>query len=755
MIPSSTSMGGKETTVNRKLSQKDIAALHTGSNSMQQFAEQFGTTHIKQADRSPEDAERIGRDYLDDMYATPEDYVADADGDKLDYSVRMSDGKPFDINNPVHFLEADAITFASVQAQTNDTLRNREAGAITRQRHRDLEDLVKNLGDFGGYTYVEQALVAKAASKFAVLSDKNGRLKLAAIEPNNRHNVAVVSAEDAGKVIEELRAGKPLKQAFLDGMQARADENALANQTKNGWQKFEQPDGEPIKRVIARPVGAPAPRPVARPVARPVPGAGQTLPSLKPVKNPLEEVAEKLAAAAAGTPWCTSGVGTARTQIKNGDFYIYYDKGVPQVAVRMDGTDRIGEIRGNSPNQALTQKQADIAENFIRSNTFKKGDEYLEQLERKRFFATVAKGQTDVSAEQLLHMKGVFNKKGELQDYVLRRALDFSALDGYYRGRPDAPDAVQDFFADKLLQTAKKMYEDGHWVYSAISTHEVGKDNRVKTEFAGVKFSKSLNEIKSLYDLTVSTTGEIASMPVLRNIDTLYMFGQKNITSFSLPVAANINTINFFNTGAKLELPPSVKIDDIRPNDSDLEITITGVKSVNKIFVRGNIKNNDRFKRLTMPDLEYARVDSGEEAQIFKMEQDVGRILEDRANQNNFSYDFDDWNELLAITDNPNAPQEDFDRYNAAMIANRHLLDDITDAIVKHTTVKKAEDIYGYLDLDPFSNAAIVMDNVSGAVYEVIKDKAVAFKITTNILKEFQSYKMEGGQRWKVTGYPV
>jgi N-methylhydantoinase B/oxoprolinase/acetone carboxylase alpha subunit len=100
MIPSSTSMGGKETTVNRKLSQKDIAALHTGSNSMQQFAEQFGTTHIKQADRSPEDAERIGRDYLDDMYATPEDYVADADGDKLDYSVRMSDGKPFDINNP-------------------------------------------------------------------------------------------------------------------------------------------------------------------------------------------------------------------------------------------------------------------------------------------------------------------------------------------------------------------------------------------------------------------------------------------------------------------------------------------------------------------------------------------------------------------------------------------------------------------------------------------------------------------------------
>ena len=734
MIPSSERMGGKETSRSRRLSAKDIAALYTGSNSMKQFADAFNI-NIKQKDRTAEDVDRVGRDYLDDMFANPEDYVAEVDGDKLDYSVRMSDGKLFDINNPLHFVEADAITFAKLKAQESDSLRENEARAITRQRKIDLENLVKNLGDFGGYTYVEQALVAKAASKFAVLSDTNGRLKLAAIEPNNRHNIAVVSAEDAGKVIEELRAGKPLKQAFLDGMQTRADENEQANQTKNGWQKFEQPDGEPIKRVIARPVGAPAPRPVARPVARPVPGAGQTLPSLKPVKNSLEEAAEKLAAGAAGTPWCTAGVGTARSQIRNGDFYIYYNKGVPQVAIRMDGTDKIGEIRGNSPKQALTQTQADIAENFIRSNTFKKGDEYLQEVERKRLLTAVAKGQAEITSDYLMAETNLFDSKGVVSNSALNRLFDFNVLDGYYSNRPDVPDTVKQFFADKFLQTTKKLYKDGDWIYSEINASNIDENNFVKVEFAGTTFSKPITEVKSIKGLTVSKFTKVDSMPALRNINRLNLFEK----SFSLPAAANIDTVSFYRPNATLNLPPFTKVKNIQPGDPEIVATVTGVKQVKTVDLRASFNFKYNFKKLSMPDLEYANVTAGEEAQIATMERDVGRILEDRANQNNFSYEYDEWNELLIITDNPDAPQADLDRYNAAMTANRYLLDDITAALVKHTTVKQAEDIYEQLDLDPFSNAAIVMDNVSGAVYEVVKDKAEAFKMATNIFKEFDS----------------
>jgi len=191
-IPSSTELGGKETAVNQRLSAKDIAALHTGSNSMKQFADQFGG-EIKQKDRTPEDANRIGLDYLDDMY---EDmlsrtdngkYIKFADPNKLDYSTVMSDGKNYDPDNALHYVEAEPATFANLKAQKDETLRQNEARSINSERRKSLRSLIKNMMEHGGYTYVEQALVAKAAAKYAILSGKDGRLKLATIEPNNRH----------------------------------------------------------------------------------------------------------------------------------------------------------------------------------------------------------------------------------------------------------------------------------------------------------------------------------------------------------------------------------------------------------------------------------------------------------------------------------------------------------------------------------------------------------------------------------------
>lgn len=60
-----------------------------------------------------------------------------------------------------------------------------------------------------------------------------------------------------------------------------------------------------------------------------------------------------------GTGWCTAGRSTAETQIESGDFYVYYtndDQGnpiQPRLAIRMEGTDRIGELRGILPHQGV------------------------------------------------------------------------------------------------------------------------------------------------------------------------------------------------------------------------------------------------------------------------------------------------------------------------------------------------------------------------------------------------------------------
>ena len=66
-----------------------------------------------------------------------------------------------------------------------------------------------------------------------------------------------------------------------------------------------------------------------------------------------------------GTGWCTAGESTAETQLKNGDFYVYYSEdeegnpNIPRVAIRMEGNS-IGEVRGIAPDQNLDPYVNDI-----------------------------------------------------------------------------------------------------------------------------------------------------------------------------------------------------------------------------------------------------------------------------------------------------------------------------------------------------------------------------------------------------------
>lgn len=66
-----------------------------------------------------------------------------------------------------------------------------------------------------------------------------------------------------------------------------------------------------------------------------------------------------------GTGWCTAGESTAKTQLANGDFYVYYsldENGqpkIPRAAIRMQG-DSIGEVRGVGPDQNLDPFIGDV-----------------------------------------------------------------------------------------------------------------------------------------------------------------------------------------------------------------------------------------------------------------------------------------------------------------------------------------------------------------------------------------------------------
>lgn len=690
-IPSSMEIKGAERSstgeapVTRNLSQKDIAALHDGSNSMKQFADQFGDS-IKQKDRTPEDVERIASEYLENMGNDPLAHIAtpyipsdlfkkyekdpaslfkeqrelvekyeklDAENSadsaieleklklkltSLDYTTPtiMSDGKVYDENSPLHYVEADINTFAALKAQEDASLRNKEARDIRDQRKKDLRNLILLMGNNPSYTLAENALVAKAAAKYAVLSDKTGRLKLAEIAPNNRHNVAVVSLDAADAVIRELRAGKNLKQAFLEGLQKNADKAAQDNQRKDGWQKFEQSTEvsvEPIRTgILAKPARkdgtSPAPirvlkltsnqnkiinkennrrKNVGEPLLETQKNIDPTVDFLDSYYKQLdtlgvEDAAIKLNKGAAGTPWCTGGSeSTARSQIERGDFYIYYSQGRPEVAVRMDGKDKVGEVRGNSPNQALSLEQQKIAKDFLSSSNFVGADKYLQQFTNKQRAIDLAKGNDSFTPEEL--MSGNYVDGDGVSRYAVGRLLKFSAVDGYSL-RPDPSKKVEEFFEDKLQKAIGNAYENGYYI---------GRDLRVgageelpSVKFDGKEYQPSFETVKGSEGVTVYGGVENVSFPNLEILNIVSVFGKRNkVTELRLPKVTHLNKVTTFNDvvdGVVVTLAPGAVVDTARSADTLGYLTIKNAVAVKEVEAVGSGKNEII---LTLPDALY------------------------------------------------------------------------------------------------------------------------------------------------------
>jgi hypothetical protein len=92
-----------------------------------------------------------------------------------------------------------------------------------------------------------------------------------------------------------------------------------------------------------------------------------------------------------GTGWCTAGKSTSDAQIKSGDFYVYYTYTVnneptqPRIAIRMNGTNAIGEVRGILQHQSLESQFNDILEDKLsefgpEADKYKKKSEDMKQM---------------------------------------------------------------------------------------------------------------------------------------------------------------------------------------------------------------------------------------------------------------------------------------------------------------------------------------------------------------------------------------
>ena len=84
------------------------------------------------------------------------------------------------------------------------------------------------------------------------------------------------------------------------------------------------------------------------------------------------------------TGWCTAaGENFAKSQLAGGDFYVYYtldnngEAKVPRIAIRMDGKNKIGEIRGIANNQNMEPEMLPILEEKLKE--FPDRDRYFKK----------------------------------------------------------------------------------------------------------------------------------------------------------------------------------------------------------------------------------------------------------------------------------------------------------------------------------------------------------------------------------------
>ncbi len=110
-----------------------------------------------------------------------------------------------------------------------------------------------------------------------------------------------------------------------------------------------------------------------------------------------------------GTGWCTAGRSTSETQINSGDFYVYYTYNAnnepvqPRIAIRMNGRNQIGEVRGVLQHQALEPQMNEILEGKL-TEFGSEADKYKKKSEDMRQMTEIekkTKSKTQLSREEL------------------------------------------------------------------------------------------------------------------------------------------------------------------------------------------------------------------------------------------------------------------------------------------------------------------------------------------------------------------
>ena len=283
--------------------------------------------------------------------------------------------------------------------------------------------------------------------------------------------------------------------------------------------------------------------------------------------------AETLNADCAGTRWCTGGsVGTANSHLSGGDFYLYFDKGDPQIAIRTE-SGNIMEVRGRGEAQNITDPQYDAeAERFVLSAEGPNGGEaYLHDRNFRKMAVEILRTGV-VPNDAYKH----FNQFGK---FIEPRPKQLDYGNGFEK---EYTDAFRNAALDIILD------EDGNLKTSLSYDDRDPDNNKYKTIGGDITRPQTIK----LYDyklhlpnlesvkggIIVNSAGSLI-LPKLKSCDYIYA---KNATDVDIKNLENCNSIQL-DTASSLIAPKLQEISRVIHADEATQIDLRNLKKAGSI----------------------------------------------------------------------------------------------------------------------------------------------------------------------------
>ena len=126
------------------------------------------------------------------------------------------------------------------------------------------------------------------------------------------------------------------------------------------------------------------------------------------------------------TGWCTAaGENFAKSQLANGDFYVYYsldnngEAKVPRIAIRMDGNNKIEEIRGIANKQNMEPEMMPILEKKLKE--FPDRDKYLKKEHDMKLLTLIDKKVNNNIELTLSELKFLYEINSKIEGFGYER----------------------------------------------------------------------------------------------------------------------------------------------------------------------------------------------------------------------------------------------------------------------------------------------------------------------------------------------